>query len=98
LRHTREKSINWPNSMDRAFIQDRINATKAEIIAYEDASLALATGNIQSYTIDTGQNRQTVTKLDLYQINKTIDSLYNRCATLEQRLNGSYTTTMVPGF
>jgi len=77
--------------MDAAFIQDRITATKAQIVAYEDAALALGTGGVQSYTLDTGQSRQTVTKLDLDMIQKTIDSLYNRCATLEARLNGSGT-------
>lgn len=73
--------------MDAAFIQARIAATKAQIIAYEAAALALGAG-VQSYTLDTGQTRQTVTKLDLIGIQTTIDSLYNRCSTLELRLNG----------
>jgi len=83
--------------MDRAFIQDRITATKAQIIAYEDAATALASG-VQSYTLDTGQSRQTVTKLDLAALQRTIDSLYNRCATLEARLNGSGTVTTRPAW
>ena len=78
--------------MDSSFIQDRITSTKTLIIAYETASEALIVGGIQSYTIDTGQTRNTVTKLDLDTIQKTIDSLYNRCATLEARLNGSGTS------
>lgn len=81
--------------MDRTFIQGRIDATKIQIVAYEDAALALA-GGVQSYTLDTGQSRQTVTKLDLDAIQKTIESLYNRCATLEARLNGSGTVTVRP--
>jgi len=83
--------------MDRTFIQARIDATKLQIVAYEDAALALASG-VQSYTLDTGQSRQTVNKLDLSAINKTIDSLYNRCATLEARLNGSGTLTARPAW
>jgi hypothetical protein len=83
--------------MDSSFIQARIDATKQQIIAYEDAALALAAG-VQSYTLDTGQTRQTVTKLDLNAIQKTIDMLYNRCATLEARLNGSGTLTAVPSW
>lgn len=75
--------------MNSTFIQARIDATKLQIVVYEDAALALGTAGIQSYTLDTGQSRQTVTKLDLDMIQKTIDSLYNRCATLEARLNGS---------
>lgn len=84
--------------MDSTFIQERIDATKAQILAYEDAVLALATGGVQSYTLDTGQTRQTVTKLDLNALNKVLDSLYNRCATLEARLNGSGTITARPAW
>lgn len=83
--------------MDNSFIQDRITATKAQIVAYEDAALALA-GGAQSYTLDTGQSRQTVTKLDLSDLQNKIDSLYNRCATLEARLNGSGTLTTRPAW
>ncbi len=74
--------------MDNSFLQDRIDATKKLIIAYEDAMLALSEG-AQSYTLDTGQTRQTVTKLNLSTIRSTIDTLYNRYATLETRLNGN---------
>jgi len=81
--------------MQTAFIQARIDATKLQIVAYEDALTALAAG-AQSYTLDTGQSRQTVTKFDLSDLNAVIDSLYNRCATLEARLNGSGTIMGVP--
>ena len=74
--------------MDTAFINDRITATKAAIIAYEDALTALGTSNIQSYELDTGQDRQRVTRADIKDLNATVDSLYNRLATLEARLNG----------
>lgn len=82
--------------MDATFIQARIDATKLQIVAYETATLALADDNIQSYKLDTGQTIQNVTKLDLTALNKTIDSLYNRCATLEARLNGSGTVIGAP--
>lgn len=82
--------------MDREFIQARIDATKAQIVAYEDAALALGTGGVQSYTLDTGQTRQTVTRLDLNWLQENIDRLYNRCATLEARLNGSGTVNVRP--
>lgn len=78
---------------DRAYIQDRITATQAQITAYEDAILAFgANGGVQSYTLDTGQSRQTVTRSDLSMLHKTIDSLYNRLSTLEARLYGAATT------
>lgn len=75
--------------MDRTFVQERITATKALIVTYETAVEALASGQVQEYTLDTGQDRQTVTKINLTQANKTLDILYNRLATLEARLNGS---------
>lgn len=79
--------------MDRAFIQDRITATKALIVAYEDAVTALGNqGGVQSYTLDTGQSRQTVTRSDIPALNRMLDSLYNRLCTLEARLNGGAVT------
>ena len=84
--------------MDATQIQARIDATLAQIDAYEAAALALATGGAQSYTLDTGQTRQTVTKLDLDAIQKTLDSLYNRCVTLSARLNGSNVTIARPAW
>lgn len=84
--------------MDRAFLVERIAATKAEIVAYEDATLAFATnGALQSYTLDTSQTRQTVTRADLSSLNRVLNSLYNRLATLEARLYGG-TTTVRPAF
>ncbi len=78
--------------MDASFIQSQIEATKTLITAYNAAILALIEGGVQSYTLDTGQTRQTVTKLDLDHLEKRLDSLMNRCATLEARLNGSGTS------
>ena len=80
--------------MDSSFIQARITATKAQIIAYEDASTSIATGTIESYVLDTGQNRQTVTSVNLATLTRAIDVLYNRCATLEARLNGGGVTVV----
>lgn len=84
--------------MNSSDIQARITATKAQIDAYEAAALALATGGVQSYTLDTGQTRQTVTRLDLDAIQKTLDMLYNRCVTLEARLNGGNTSITRPAW
>lgn len=82
--------------MDSSFILDRITATRAQIVAYEAAIEALVAGGIQSYILDTGQTTQTVTKLDLADLQKAMDGLYNRCATLEARLNGSGVLTVRP--
>jgi hypothetical protein len=82
--------------MDKAFLQTRIDKTKLLIIAYEDAALALL-GGVESYSLDTSQSKQTVTQIDALKINQMIDSLYNRLATLQARLNGGG-VTVVPGW
>lgn len=84
--------------MDSTFLNDRITATKNQIATLEDAALDLSSGAITSYTLDTGQSRQVVTKSNISLINKTIDSLYNRLATLEARLNGSGTVVGRPAW
>jgi hypothetical protein len=79
--------------MDRAFTLERITATKAMIVEYENAVTALGTqGGVQSYTLDTGQSRQTVTRADIPALNGMLDSLYNRLATLEARVYGGTVT------
>lgn len=79
--------------MDRTFLTQRIEATKALIVAYEDAVSALGSGGaIQTYSLDTGQSRQTVTRADLIRLNDMIASLYNRLSTLEARLYGAAIT------
>lgn len=83
---------------DTQFLKDRIDATKTQIIAYESAIDALVTGGVQSYTLDTGQTNQTVTKLNLSSLQKTLDSLMNRLATYEARLYGCGTTIGRPGW
>lgn len=75
--------------MNAAQTQASLTATLATITAYEAAQLALGIGGIQSYTLDTGQTRQIVTKLDLADIQKVLSSLYNTAATLTARLNGA---------
>lgn len=74
--------------MDTTFIQEQIDVIKAQMAAYNAALTALATGAVESYTLDTGQTRQTVTKLDISKIKNILDSLWNRYSTLYARLYG----------
>jgi hypothetical protein len=67
------------------WIQERITATRALILKYEEALDAFATG-AQSYSIDTGQTRQVVTKHMLGSVQLTITRLEARLSTYEQRL------------
>jgi hypothetical protein len=84
------------SAIDDTWLQQRIDATKALIIQYETAIGALA-GGAQSYSLDTGQTRQVVTKADLATMRITLNELENRLATLDARLNGAGVVGM-PGF
>jgi hypothetical protein len=63
---------------------ERLATVKALIAAYDAALLALATGQ-QSYTIDTGQTRNTVTQYDIASLKNVRASLLNELSTLEVR-------------
>ena len=80
------------SAITATWLQSRIDKTKTAIEAIEDAILALSTGKLQSYTIDTGQTRQTVTKKDIARLNAELDKLYLRLDWLDARLNGSGTS------
>ena len=75
-------------SNNRDWLIQRLTATRTQIEELEDAVIALATGQIQSYTLDTNQSRQTVTKLELGTLQNAIDKLYTRCTMLEYKIYG----------
>ena len=75
--------------MDTTWLQARITATQTQIEAYEAAILAVSSGQTQSWTLDTGQTRETVTKKNVATYEAALDRLYNRLAVLEARLNGA---------
>ncbi len=82
---------------DAAWQADRIAKTKALILAYEDAILALSTG-AQSYTLNTGQTQQTVTKGNVASLRDTLKWLESRLANLQADACGGAATHVVPGF
>lgn len=82
---------------DNAWIEARIVKTKTLIEGYEDGLLALATG-AQTYSLDTGQTRQTVTKANVASMRDALGVLENRLATLEQRRYGCRSVHVRPGF
>ncbi len=85
-------------SFDTAWYNTRIAATQALIEAYEAAVLALAIDGVQSYTLNTGQSTQTVTKASIPGMNAAIDVLVNRLTIYEARKNGTGTVIGVPGW
>ena len=75
-------------SDDTIWITARIVATEALIVAYEAAILALS-GGMQSYSIDSGQTRQSVTRADLGSLRMQLSELETRRDMYKARLNGS---------
>ena len=70
------------------YLATKIAKKKALIDAYENAAEKIALGTMQSYTFDTGQTNQQVTKINLIKLTDAIDALYNQLVTLEARLTG----------
>lgn len=78
------------------WLDDRIKATEKAIEEAEQAEADIMAGTAQSYTLDTGQTRQSVTKLNIGSLRQYIDTLYNRRATLLARRDGSGSRTARP--
>ena len=81
-----------------SFLQDRVIKIQNQIIAYEDAITALVSGGVQEYSLDSGQTKQKVTRLDVKSMQDALDTLYNRLTTLQARLSGSGSVTGRPSW
>lgn len=68
-----------------AWVTARIARTQSTIVAVETAIEALA-GGAQSYTLDTGQTRQTVTKANLSELRNLLKFYEERLAGLDAEL------------
>lgn len=72
------------------FMLDRIQTKKDYILKLDEAMCALAPNSgVESYTLDTGQGRQTVTRKDIDMLQKAMSSAENSLVTLEARCYGS---------
>jgi len=78
--------------MNSAYLAERITVTKTIIEAYEEALLAIVSGGVAEYLLDTGQSRSRVTKLDVTNMNATLDMLYARLCNFEVRQSGGVVT------
>lgn len=71
------------------FWAERLEYNKTLAVAVEGALTALASDGIESYTLDTGQGRQQVTRRDIGSLTAQLEGLYNTIAVLDARVNGS---------
>lgn len=82
---------------DPAWLDSRIERTKTLIIAYEDAIEALAVDGAQTYSLDTGQTSQSVTRAQLGSLRNVLSHLENRLERLNAKRFGRG-TLVVPGY
>lgn len=70
------------------FNEDRLASVQAQITALESAIIAITTNGAQSYTLDTGQSRTTVTKANLSDIIISYEQLIILYNSLNTRIEG----------
>lgn len=81
---------------DDEWLDERIAKTKELIVKYEDAIDALSSG-AQTYSLDTGQTSQSVTKAQLGSLRNMLQELENRLEWLNAKRHGR-TVNVTPGF
>ncbi len=69
------------------FIQAQIDATQTAILAILAAITAISSG-AQTFSLDTGQTRQVVTKADIASLRLSLNSMRNDLRMLGYQLNG----------
>lgn len=82
---------------DNDWLDARIAATATLIETYETELLAITSGVKESYTLDTGQTRITVTRSNLSVLRGMISGLEERLVRYHTRRFGGV-THVVPGF
>lgn len=70
----------------KQFYESSIARLELLIPAYEDAIKAVVEGGVQSYELDTGQNKTRVTKLNVSNYQLELDKMYNRYEDLCKKL------------
>lgn len=80
-------------------LQTQLVTLQTQYLAWQAAFDALSAANgVKSYTIDSGQTVQTVTRNEINKINDVIQSLLNQIAVIETRLTGCGSTYVQPGW
>jgi len=82
--------------MNSTFLQERITATEALIVAYETAIAFLIANPTETYRLDTGQTVQSVTRHNIEDLRKGLEGYLNLLTIYEARLNGSGKAIALP--
>ena len=84
-------------AVNDAWLDARIASTQRQIEAYESCLEALNAGTY-SYSLDTGQGRQTVTRNEIGRLQATYDQLLIRYQSLCNTRDGSAITVVNPAW
>lgn len=81
------------------FAEERLAAAKAQLIQV-DAAITTVLGGGTSYSLDSGQTRQSVTRSSLSELRAMQAYLEQRIQTLDAAVNGTgaQSVTVRPGF
>lgn len=69
--------------------QAQLEQLETIIQNYNDAIIFLTVNPTEEYTLNTGQSEQKVKRHNLANMNKTLDSLYNRYSTICLRIDAT---------
>jgi LPS sulfotransferase NodH len=84
--------------MDATFIQARIATIESQITAAEAVLTKLLANPNRSYTLNTGQTTESVTKYDIERIQAMIETMVGQLQFWEDCLNGTSGCIGRPGF
>lgn len=87
-----------PCCFDREAAEEELALLKEMLAEMRAAWRAIVVGGSQSYTINTGQTTQTVTKLNVSSMRLSIQALQNEIRMLEHQLCGGASRYFRPGF
>ena len=80
------------------FCTSQIETIMAQIVLYQSVLSQLAANPNRSYSFDTGQTKETVTKWDAPRIRDLINDLMGDLQTWDDCLNGASSVIARPGF
>ncbi len=80
------------------FLMQQLTSLENQLSAINEAIVAIGTGKVQEYTLDTGQTKETVKRIDLDKLTAMFDSRLNQYTVLCARLNYEAAFTGVPDY
>lgn len=84
--------------MSDAFVLTQIANLQALVTAHMASSLEAANAGIQSYTVDSGQDRNTAVRYSVAEVQRTVARIMDQIEMFEARLSGSNIVRVEPGF